>query len=228
MRCVPMKRVIGSLAVGIAVGCAMGMAESQLGMDSESFWLNMEADDSPVSVLGNDDVTLEGVSDMDDLDSFEEEEGQEMFDGTGELDNFGVSDVAGDWDDATVNLEEEDGPNGADDDVELLESSASVELQQLLNSIFRCRTMRFALEADNGELLSRCSECKEPALQSSTVLNGSALSFSSIWGMLRRGSDTVALRSDAGLYLDRCNGCAPGASEDAAFASARNPFGSSV
>lgn len=98
---------------------------------------------------------------------------------------------------------------------ELLASSRANP--RVVASVFHCRSRMVALQADNGQYLSRCTGCENDGLKSPAVLNSSIIGTSSMWQVKRRASYSMTLRSTNGQYLSRCNKCVPGAQfEDSA------------
>ncbi|KAF0685482.1 hypothetical protein As57867_022567, partial [Aphanomyces stellatus] len=78
-----------------------------------------------------------------------------------------------------------------------------------------------SLQADSGKYLDRCNNCvpKGAYPDSSTVhVTNPASESWGTWKVFNVGNGKIALRGDAGNYLARCNGCAPGAAyPDQAF-----------
>lgn len=88
--------------------------------------------------------------------------------------------------------------------------------RRVVASFFQCRSRRVALQADNGEYLSRPTESTDGEGRSPAVLN-STLSASSMWELGQLSSLSFSLRSTTGRYLSLCNKCIPGAQvQDAA------------
>ncbi|KAF0716285.1 hypothetical protein As57867_002910, partial [Aphanomyces stellatus] len=77
------------------------------------------------------------------------------------------------------------------------------------------------LQADSGKYLDRCNNCVPGGAypDSSTVHVTTPASESwGTWKVFNVGNGKLALQGDAGKYLARCNGCAPGAAyPDQAF-----------